>query len=428
MSIPKFRHGIVAASLLLAPLIVGACSTSNGFLFLTRAGDGTTGSAEETQAYYAKMTDSPPEKTLEEWKKSRCFDKKETSAFYYNASDLGLGREMRCATCPPDIRKGLVSCVVSNHGVPQGLDLVDPQFLRDRNNSIKFALDGLEKFLADKESGLNPTRGASVAMDFDKDRPDKVRFYIYDATNPALLAPGSPGPDSLIPGLQLDGEGAALGKGIKFMRNCLSCHGGRYDSATNQIIGAQFLDFDVGLFVFSDDPDVCAKKPKFAKRADNLDKFRELNRLVRDVDGVAGGTEIVKRIDGSYSKPVSDASAVYLAEPDYFLAGWPKDKKVREFKGKDVSAADFFKTAVRPYCGMCHFSQTPGNNFLQTKTAITFASSSQWFEGTINKHGVERPSLEVIKEDVCGGNEMPHSEVTRANLLRDSKAYSLICN
>lgn len=424
-----FRHKYFVNALALSTLLAAACENPRqGFVYLTRAGDGTTGSAEESLAYYAAMRDFPPEPTLELWKQSRCFQpNSKLNAFYYNNSDLGLGREMRCAECLDGPRKGLISCVVSNHGVPQILDLVDPQFGKDRATSINASLSALEKFLADTAQGLPATRGASVAMDFANDREDKVRFYIYDATEPTLLSPGSPGPDSLIPGLQLDGEGGAFNQGIKFMRNCLACHGGRYDEAKNKIIGSQFLDFDVGLFVFSEDKIASVAKPKFAVRTSNEENLRELNVLVRKVESQQlMDPEIVNRIDGSYSKGVNTPNSVF--DTVYVPKGWPATTVVRQFQGKPITADVFFRKVVHPYCAMCHFSQIPGNSFSGETPPVTFAEASQWFNSTIKLRGVARNSLELIKEEVCGAADMPHSEVTRANLKRDSEAVALICN
>lgn len=422
-----FSHKSLINLLALFPMLTVACGSNQGFVFLTRAGDGSTGSIAESQAYYAAMLDFPPEDTLDGWKKSRCFTPDtELAAFYYNDSDLGLGREMRCAQCTDGIRRGLISCVVSNHGVPQVLDLIDPQFNRERQASIKASLTALETYLANPQMGKAP-RGASVAMDFDNNRPDKVRFYIYDATNPVLLSPGSPGPDRLIPGLQLDGEGGVFNQGVKFMRNCLNCHGGRYDDATNKIIGSQFLDFDVGLFKFSDDKDVRVEVPKFATRDANLESLRKLNELVSQVEKNPGmSSEIAKRIAGSYAiKPITEKDSPFT---DYVPAGWSQKQVVRQFQGQPVTADKFFTKVVRHYCAMCHFAQTPGNNFRQEEPTVTLADASQWFASTLKLRGVSRPSLELIKEEVCGGSDMPHSEVTRANLKRDSEAFALICN
>lgn len=402
---------------------LAACG-NQGFIYLTRPGAGSTGSIEESNAYYAAMTDRPPEATLAEWRSHRCFnDQTELSAFYYNASDLGLGREMRCAQCTSGPNVGLISCVVSNHGVPQGLDAL--AFQRDRTQSIQLALTQMEDFLAKKRA----VRGASVAMDFDPNRPtdDKVRFYIYDASDPMLLSPGNTIPEALIPGLQLDGEGGAFNQGVKFIRNCLSCHGGRFDAESNRIFGSSFLDFDISLFVFADDPVLGSANANKAKRSVNLDSMRRLNGLVRQIDRVTGAREIVARIDGSYSGDVEQGLSEYIGP--FIPAGWPATQKVRDFNGRSISAADFFSTVVHPYCATCHFAQVPQYNLSQVDSSkpLTFSSIEQWFA---NKNISANPSdgLDVIRQDVCSSVDMPHAEVTRSNFLRDPTALAYICN
>ncbi len=419
-------------------LVILACSacSSQPFLYLTRPGGGSTGSVEETQAYYAAFTDHPAEPTLTDWLRQRCFFSPGTtsynpvttrSAFYYNGSDLGLGREMRCADCglqpgAPDPK--LVSCVVSNHGVPQGLDLV--QFGQDQRSSISTALTQLEEFLAGKRA----FRGASVAMDFQPNRIDKVRFYIYDASDPGLFSPGNTTPEALIPGLQLDGEGLEFNKGVKYIRNCLACHGGRYDAEQNRILGSVFLDFDISLFTFSDDP-AFGSAPGTAKlatkSATNLDNLRELNAWVRRIAQQTGHSEIVARVDGSYTAPGVEArSSQYVG--GYIPSGWPDTQVVRRFEGKDISAKSYFQNVVHRYCSTCHFSQAAGNNVTQidANRPLTFATWEQWFKNNNLKDGPV--SLDVIRQDVCGAAAMPHAQVTRMNLLKDSTALALICN
>lgn len=422
-----FNRAPVPLTIALLALNALAC-TQQEFLFLTRPGQGTTGSKEESEAYYAAM-DSPPEPTLSEWLKSRCFDSAtELSAFYYNETDLGLGREMRCAECTSGPRTGLISCSVSNHGVPQGLDLV--QFGRARPASIAKALGDLEDFV----SGRRTVRGATVTMDFDPKRTsDKVRFYIYDASDPQLFALDSKGSESLIPGLQLDGEGGTFNSGVKYMRNCLSCHGGRFDSETQRIVGSTFLDFDLSFLVFAND-DLNSYAPRIdiaaashtTRSARNLDQLRGMNALVRKVAAAVGAAEIVRRIDGSYDQPVEQATAVYHS--GYVPTGWPDTQVVRQFEGRPVSAHEFYDVAVHRYCAMCHFSQTSNNNLSQVdpNRPLTMGSFEQWFSNTNNRD--DQDGLRLIHRDVCGSSDMPHAEVTRLNLLRDARALAYICN
>lgn len=406
-----------------------ACSTSPAFLFLTRPGEGNTGSEEESRAYYGAMTPAP-EPNFDDWLKNRCMTPETSVAgFYYNDTDLGLGREMRCAKCTTGPRAGLISCAVTNHGIPQGLDLV--QFGNPRNQSITGALTELEKGIADPDR----PRGATVAMDYDPSRAgnDKVRFYIYDASDVGFLSPGSPGPKSLIPGLQLDREGGTFNQGVKYMRNCLSCHGGRYNREKNVIEGATFLDFDLSVFVFANDqptpfvPSISVPGAKHTIRsAENFEQFRIMNSLVREVASGVGAEAIVARIDGSYAQPVTTRGAPYVA--GYVPPAWASTPSVRNMGERLISGREFFGVVVHRYCSSCHFAQVRGFNLTQIdpNRPLTFFSPDQWFQNT--NHRADSDGLRLIKRDVCGSGEMPHADVTRSNLLRDARALSYICN
>lgn len=400
--------------------------------YLSRPGNGSTGSADETLRYYDAMTKDgdKPERTLREWMASRCFQDKSqlVSAFYYNGSDLGLGREMHCTRCTAGQRAGLISCAVTNHGVPQGLDKI--QFGRDQVASIKNALEAVETNafgnLQDYLNGKTTPRGATVAMDWTPKRQDQVRFYIYDASDPTLLSPGSGGPETLIPGLQLDGEGNAFNARIKFMRNCLTCHGGKYDETSDRILGASFLDFDIPLFKFGDDPVFgIGAKAKLTLKAANLPKLVALNRLVGDVVKSTKAVVLEQRI--GFAVTSGNAEKVFLP------AGWNQGQRI-VVERKDgvikrvVAASEFYNKVVHPYCSTCHFAQSPGNNLRvkdQSKP-ITLESFDQWFRNNNLKD--DSDSAALIRRDVCGGAEMPHAQVTRNNLLADSEALTWICN
>lgn len=382
-----------------------ACTQSPGPLFLSRPG---VGSADEAAIYYRNIAAEP---TFAEWLSHRCFDQpgaETVKAFYYNDSDLGLGREMQCAICPQDAARnpGLISCAVSNHGVPREVDLAVNG--RVREQSIKKALGDLERFLA----GGNAKRGASVAMDYLPGRtPDAVRFYIYDGEDPAKLQPGNTVPTGLIPGLQLDTEG------VKFIRNCLSCHGGRYDEGRNLILGSSFLDFDVSLFVFGDDPIITAAAPAAGdmdftamrtRRLDNQEPLRALNSVVLRSSPAPA---IAARIRGSYPGcDVAQAGCQY--QDGYVPDGWkarPEDTQL-------------FTEAVHKHCTTCHFSQNPAENLQSEKEAQRrpwiFDTAAQWFADG-------NPAQ--IRRTTCESSDMPHAEVTRTNLKRNAAAFSALC-
>lgn len=332
-------------------------------------------------------------------------------AHYYNGADLGLGRQIACRE-----EAGRIYCAVSNHGVPQGLDLFEfplntgaSKPARGRKESIEAALTDLEDFVAKNKK----ERGATVTFDFDPSRrPSEglVRMYIYDASDPALFSAVNreQRKEALITGLQLDGEGGALNARVKYMRNCLACHGGKWDSATNTIVGGNFLDFDPILYNFSDDPDLNVSRKSAAKCGDNHAKLRELNKLVRKVAVATGAESIVERIDkndmNDFFMPVSaEGNCQRDGQKSFVPKGWDRDDAVAELAGEAISARAFFKVVVHKYCASCHFSQTQGNNLHgKNGTPLTFADAKGYvYSSYLLKlyPGSRRPLCGRKKED-----------------------------
>src|SRR5207248_10329279 len=76
------------------------------------------GCIQETTAYYNAIGATSGKETLAKFRTVNGFDQGDTSAIYYNAADLGFGREMHCrqsADANPD-----VACYVTNYGLPAG--------------------------------------------------------------------------------------------------------------------------------------------------------------------------------------------------------------------------------------------------------------------------------------------------------------------
>lgn len=401
------RSQPTASALLLLLLTAGACSQNTRYAFLNRLG---YGSAEEVSQYYAAMTDAPPEATLREWMRSRCFDTSQKFAFYYNPTDLGLGREVRCAQCA----QGRISCVVSNHGTPMGIELAQGKSRAEASAKSLLAVDKYVAKEARADGFFDPRnpppsgpefRGASVAMDYDPARvaDERVRFYIYDFENPEQLTPPNRVPAGLIPQLQLDNEG------VKSIRNCMNCHGGSYDEARNVIVGASFLDLNVPLMQFGPDD-----SPRTSRTA-NLDRMRTINQLVMNTDPAIG---IQERLCANYGLKYPCKTADMRSLAPRVPAGWEANP-------------DLYHQVIDPYCATCHFSQRReflplfstlrDHNLrpnLDDLRPLTFRSLTEWLNPTLQK---------AIRQGVCGAADMPHAEVTRLNLAADPQALPLLC-
>lgn len=378
--------------LLTAILMITACGCSQeplSYVFLSRPG---IGSAAETQRYYDNIGAEP---TLPQWMANRCFgNQSELAAFYYNAADLGLGREMRCtrcvdqqsALCPrcqQDPR--LISCVVSNHGLPGDL------------THLQDALSEMDQDPGD----CTPTcvHGPAVAMDYTPQRDDPVRFYVYDGSpgkTAGELTHVAPDPQDALrlrTNVPLDSE--LLAEGGKEIRICLACHGGQYDEATDRIYGASFLDFDISLLKFSAD----GLRTQLATQHEAL---RQLNELVLDTDPAPA---IQARIQGSYDPGVRDPGADYSL---YVPPGWAATPE----------QAQFYTSVVHANCATCHFAQVPRRHARPGTPVYVFDTVEQFVSPDV---------FAQVRRSTCGTQDMPHSQLTRRNFLADQTALTKIC-
>ena len=216
------------------------------------------------------------------------------SANYYNAGDLGFGREMHCYE-----QLEFTACYVANHGLGAG---------------------------APAEISVQDTIGnarnlPTVAMVYDytiDGQPNDVRFYVYAPNGNLLTQVG------------LDSEGDKSVPGL-----CLACHGGTYDAGTNQVTGAQFLPWDLESFAYSPTPGWT--------RAAQTEQFRVLNAMVRNT---LPDAKIASLIDGWYGgvNAVYNSNAVF--NDAYVPAAYsaPTDQVL-------------YNLVVKPYCRGCHMAQ-----------------------------------------------------------------------
>ena len=203
------------------------------------------GSVTETDAYYAAVA-APA--TLADFITKFGLGTGETLVKYYNAGDLGIGREMHCkATATP---AGGLACYVRNFGTFGGS--------KD---------DALAQLVA---AG---TPLATVAMVYTPpiDAPNAVAFMVY-------------GPDNaLIRNAQLD----VAGNNTSIPQNCLSCHGAksRYDATAHAATNARFLPFDPAAFEYAMAPGLDFPAQEAS--------FRDMNTLVAAEGATPAVTDLV---------------------------------------------------------------------------------------------------------------------------------------
>jgi hypothetical protein len=272
-------------------------------LYLDRKG---TNDALETQAYYTAIN-APA--TLAAFITTFGFDGTESIATYYNAGDLGIGRQMHCKSIAAPNGPG-VACYVSNFG----------EFGGDATLAVDEAVTAVQ-------AGTSDGAFATVAMVYEPPAtaPNSVKFMVY-------------GPDdagALITQAVLD----TRGDNASIPNNCLNCHGGRgtYDAAANTVIDAKFLPFDPTAFGYS-------TISGFAL-ADQQESIRELNALIATTTPTIG---IREQIEGASATTGGRVSPGSTFDPEFVPADWTVSART----------AQVYRQLVGPYCRNCHASMS----------------------------------------------------------------------
>ena len=248
-----------------------------------------------------------------------------TRAAYLNHNDLGFGRDMNCKQTGGDL-----NCYVTNYGAP------------DQNP-------------ANADAALNKDatkKGATVAMEYKSTEPSdrRVRFFVYGGGDPVTAGK--------LNFADLDGLGP---KSVPHL--CLVCHGGTYDSGSNNTLHARFREFDLQSFKYSGGRSWDYPPAGASNNLTNaeLTAFATLNQLVRDVQ--PNSSAIKELINNWY--------------PGGFGAG-TKPSQTNVPPGWSAgSDPTVYRNVYGKSCRTCHVARDNGvaNAFL------TFSSSSN-FAGT----------------------------------------------
>jgi len=368
---------------------------------------GATGSTTDTLNYYRSVGTDPDGRGPSIWKTLgtlRAFQRRYfqiprhcqipqvrlfggVNAYYFNAGDLGLGRNMHC------LRNGCTdetACYVHNYG---------------KNSPLKPVFDDFD---ASRISVRFNTPFATVAM-VERGRMangalNKVFFAVYNqlpdprtGRHPgdpplALTAPldnkalaGDPGGNAFIPG------------------NCLVCHGsGRrsYVAPTRtQPPGAReayFLPFDLRSFRFYgriEDDDLVIEASRQAQEG----AFRLLNALVFLTDLNADARSLIRGWYGGTGFPRQTFN------DDFVPPGWDLDDDTRQL----------YRHVVAPTCRACHINQTSGDVTAPWPLRFSTFADFAGFKST-------------IYADVCRTHVMPNAEQTLKILWRGSVRPQLL--
>ena len=267
--------------------------------------------------------------TLEDWKRQHAFKpydsgNAEVSAVYINRMDLNLVRRMYATQTAADN----IAFVVCNHPGPEG-------------SSQREVDQVIDIGLADQK------RVACVAMEW--------------STSPGVnLVGGVPqpftkfltfGPDgNLLPSINLDGRGEKYMPGA-----CVACHGGtQYNGqfaarglAASPYLGAGFLPFDTGNYLFGSNPAL--------SEAEQSKALHDLNMLVKATDN-RGYPSTTRLIDGWYP------SGTTTLDRQYVPADWVT------LDATKPGAAKFYREVVGGVCRTCHVALGSDRFDWDTKT------------------------------------------------------------
>jgi hypothetical protein len=299
------------------------------------------------------------------------FDSTESTTYYYNRGDLGIGREMHCVD--RFNVTGQIACYVKNFAAG------------DDQSEFRF---GMSKDIAFKNMDAHAAF-ATVAMVFRNSLPagKKILFAVYDdAGDLANAAPLDRHGFNFARNLR-DNTGALGTPGVNFNNhipsNCLNCHGGTYNAGTSTtnptVTGTFFLPFDLDQFEYQN------KSGK--TRTDQLLKFKQQNDIVRKVAASSGSSnsgQITTQIDGWYNSGSFNSA--------YIPTGWNANANDR----------NVYTSVVRGSCRGCHIT-----------SSIPFADAASF-----------RAVASTIASDVCS-LAMPHALQTTREFWQSTKPASL---
>lgn len=212
---------------------------------------------------------------------------------YYNQNELGLGRELGCATFVEEGSEPGVACYVTNYGYK----FVDPQ------RSLQLAVEG-----------TTPKNTVAISYRPSLGQGNEVQFYVYDAAGDRQ------------PWAQLDTLGPRPVPHV-----CMNCHGGSYDEQTHLGRFARFLPLDPNVVKFADGTGTT--------RAAQEERIRVVNQLCLSTPLTVAQRDIITQLYKGRVHAAGTKSATAWA-----FRAWSDTKVHREL----------FDQVVKPYCVTCH--------------------------------------------------------------------------
>lgn len=271
------------------------------------------------------------------------------NAKYYNAGDLGIGRDMSCWAWGPNMNGR--ACYVTNYGTTGTPPT--PQFGLDPQTVINQVI-----------SQSNPV--ATVAMVYNPTLTSNVvQFMVYD------------GNGNLSEFAALDNEGlvananrsAPSHANINVPNNCLTCHGqsSNFNTATGVISNAFFLPFDPAANPYAPTANIVFSTSNSAyNQAAMMPVIAQLNAHVYATNPSPAIQSFINGAYGTTSGP--NASSTF--NDAYVPPAWQTPTGTLLGPGNQAGAnpaasTQVYNEVIKPFCRTCHMSNTNGLDWTQ---------------------------------------------------------------
>jgi hypothetical protein len=275
-------------------------------------------------------------------------------AVYFNANELGLGREMGCTLYMDADQEGRpakgLACYVSNYGLAFQLGLAA---------------------LREAELGLH--QRSTVVISYQPSLPSgyEVQFATYGAE--------VDGRGHLADSAQLDAMGQRPVPQI-----CTNCHGGIYDPAMHLVRGAHFLPVNLFSVAFDDVAPY--------RMSDQADALRYINDLAFETDLQSPTRDVLLApAQKDYLRALYGIDEHASAIPESAIA---EEERAPLSWASSGEARDLWRYTILPYCATCH-NALPPSGVNAVESYASFAAA--W---------------PTIKHSVCESYSMPHAQPT----------------
>ncbi len=227
---------------------------------------------------------------------------------YYNRNELGLGRELACASfvdgTDPNGRPLMgLACYVTNYG----------SMFRDEVHSLQEAV-----------AGSSPRNTVCITWRPTMEPNYEVQFYVYGADGRRM------------DWAQLDTFGPRPHPQV-----CTACHGGSYDEGKHLVKNGRFLPLDPNVVGFASN----AAVPPALTREGQEDRIRVINAASLRTPLTPAQVELIHELyDGHVTVPGARSRSSWVP------VGW---------RGSPQQEG-LFDQVIKPYCATCHMAMQHG--------------------------------------------------------------------